>query len=68
MEDKESNSQQICRVYILHYIFTPFAGDGTRKIAVSYTLCGSRCNTQNCKQADAVPFITQIKYGRQFMC
>lgn len=42
--------------------------DGTRKIAVSNTLCGSRCNVQNCEQADAVPFITQIKDGRQFTC
>lgn len=68
MEDKESDAQQICWVYILHYILTPFAGNGTRKIAVSNTLCGSRCNVQNCEQADAVPFITQIKDGRQFIC
>lgn len=68
MEDKESNSQPICWVYILHYVLTPFAGDGKRKIAVSNTLCGSRCNVQNCEQADTVPFITQIKDGRQFIC
>jgi len=68
MEDEESVPLRICWVYILHYVHTPFAGDGTRKIAVSNTLRGSRCNVQNCEQAGAVPLITQIKDGRQFIC
>lgn len=49
--------------YSLHLL-----GVAQVKIAVDNTLCGSRCNMQNCKRADAVPFITQIKDGRQFTC
>ena len=68
MEDNEHDPWQIHQVYVLHCTFAQFAGDGTRKIAVICTLCGSGRKVQNGERADAVPFITQIKGGRQFIC
>lgn len=68
MEDAECDSRQIHQAYILHCTLTQFAGDGTSITAVIYTLYGSRCNAQNCEQADAVLFITRVKDGRQFIC
>lgn len=68
MEDNEHDPRQIHQVYVLHCTLAQFAGDGTREAAVICTLCGSGHKAQDGEWADAVPFITQIEGGRQFIC